>query len=71
VTYFDAQLRSLSLREMVIMFYVSQGFDTAQIASEMGITYQTVKGELYRVRNKLGHDGAYIQLMLRIRQAIA
>jgi DNA-binding CsgD family transcriptional regulator len=56
---------------MVIMFYVSQGFDTAQIASEMGITYQTVKGELYRVRNKLGHDGAYIQLMLRIRQAIA
>ena len=68
---FERRLRNLPDFPCKLAFYVSQGFGDREIAKRCGVTYQAVRSELWRMRNRLGFDGTRISLALAIRKAIA
>ena len=68
---FERRLRELPKFHLKLAFYLSQGMGDKEIAEKCGVTYQRVRSEMWRMRNRLGFDGTRINLALEILRAIA
>lgn len=49
----EAELQKLSLREREILEYLAQGYEPKEVAQTLGTQYDTVKGQIRSIREKL------------------